>query len=83
MIYIAYHFFFQIEVSINVPNAQLIEFCKKHDITVVGYSPLSRPNFNGGIDTNLSNQKIQQIANKYKKSVAQIACRFVVSRLII
>ncbi|XP_014232552.1 1,5-anhydro-D-fructose reductase-like [Trichogramma pretiosum] len=67
----------QIEVSINLNQKRLIEFCKKHDITVTGYSPFSRPGNRYGISNSWDNPKIQAIVKKYNKTPAQIACRFV------
>lgn len=71
----------QVEVNINVPNIQLIEFCKQRGITVTAYSPLSRPGNRHGVDSSLG--KVEAIAKKYKKSAAQIAFRFIVSMTIL
>lgn len=73
--------FFKVEVNVNFPNVQLIEFCKKHDVTVTAYSPLSWSG-NKGVDSFLTDKKIDAIAKKYKKSAAQIALRFTVSLIV-
>lgn len=67
----------QVEVCINLPQKKLIEFCKKHNITVTGYSPLGRPGNTSGIANHLDDPVVQKIAKKYKKTAAQVACRYV------
>ncbi|XP_043600658.1 1,5-anhydro-D-fructose reductase-like isoform X3 [Bombus pyrosoma] len=45
----------QVEVSINVDQKPLIQFCQKHNITITGYSPLGQPGNRAGIPTFLDN----------------------------
>lgn len=66
----------QVEVSVNVNQQSLIEFCKKHNITVTGYSPLGQPGNQVGVPNFLQNPKILELANKYNKTPAQIALRY-------
>lgn len=72
----------QVECNINVNQRRLIEFCAKRDITVTGFSPIGRPGNRLKVANNLDNPKISEIAEKYKKSPAQIACRYVVNRML-
>ncbi|XP_015112512.1 aldo-keto reductase family 1 member A1-A [Diachasma alloeum] len=67
----------QVEVTVNLNQVPLIEFCKKHGITVTGYSPLGRPGNRRGVANSLDSPQILAIAAKYKKTPAQIACRYV------
>lgn len=67
----------QIEVNINVNQQKLIDFCKKHHVTVTAYSPLGQPGNSSGLDNKLDNPLILQLAKKYKKTPAQIALRYV------
>ncbi|XP_014204976.1 1,5-anhydro-D-fructose reductase-like [Copidosoma floridanum] len=67
----------QIEMSLNVNQEPLIEFCKKHDITVTGYSPLGRPGNRYGVKNSWDHATIQSLSKKYSKTPAQIACRYV------
>lgn len=67
----------QVEVSVNLNQEQLINFCKNYTIVVSGYSPLGRPGNRLGINNSLDNPAIIQIAEKYKKTPAQIALRYV------
>ncbi|XP_003425364.1 1,5-anhydro-D-fructose reductase [Nasonia vitripennis] len=67
----------QVEVSLKLNQKALIEFCKKHDITVTGYSPLGRPGNRYGITNAWDDPIIQELVKKYGKTPAQIACRFV------
>ncbi|XP_011299335.1 alcohol dehydrogenase [NADP(+)] A [Fopius arisanus] len=67
----------QVEVTVNLNQVPLIEFCKKHEITVTGYSPLGRPGNRRGVANSLDSPQIVAISEKYKKSPAQIACRYV------
>lgn len=71
--------YFQVECSVNLNQKKLIDFCKKHGITVTGYSPLGRPGNRRGVANSLDNPVILKIAGKYKKTPAQVALRYVVS----
>ncbi|XP_015112414.1 1,5-anhydro-D-fructose reductase [Diachasma alloeum] len=66
----------QVEVNVNFNQRPLIEFCKQQNITVTAYSPLGRPGNRYGVVNSLDNPKIQTIAEKYKKTPAQIALRY-------
>ncbi|XP_001604204.2 1,5-anhydro-D-fructose reductase-like isoform X1 [Nasonia vitripennis] len=67
----------QVEVTMNLNQKPLIEFCKKHEITVTGFSPLGRPGNRHGIQNLWDEPQIQKLAQKYKKTPANIACRFI------
>ncbi|KAK2575284.1 hypothetical protein KPH14_008136 [Odynerus spinipes] len=67
----------QVEISVNLNQEELINFCKKFNIVVSGYSPLGRPGNRLGINNSLDSPTIIQIAQKYKKTPAQIALRYV------
>lgn len=70
----------QVEASVNVNQKPLIEFCTKNDITVTAYSPLGQPGNKAGIPNNLDHPKIVELSQKYNKTVAQIALRYVVQQ---
>ncbi|CAL7938560.1 unnamed protein product [Xylocopa violacea] len=67
----------QVEVSVNLNQKSLIEFCKKHNITITAFSPLGQPGNRSGIPNSLDNPKIIELSNKYNKTPAQIALRYV------
>ncbi|XP_032686431.1 1,5-anhydro-D-fructose reductase isoform X2 [Odontomachus brunneus] len=67
----------QIEVNINVNQKRLIDFCKKHNITITGYSPLGHPGNQSSIKDHLDSPVVLQIAQKYKKTAAQVVLRYV------
>ncbi|XP_024871506.1 1,5-anhydro-D-fructose reductase-like, partial [Temnothorax curvispinosus] len=67
----------QIEININLNQEKLVDFCKKHNITVTAYSPLGQPGNSSGMDNKLDSPLILQLAKKYKKTPAQIALRYV------
>ncbi|CAL1674040.1 unnamed protein product [Lasius platythorax] len=67
----------QIEVNINVNQEKLADFCKKHNITVTGYSPLGQPGNTSGIGNRLNSSVVLKIAKKYNKTPAQVALRYV------
>lgn len=67
----------QVEVSVNLNQEKLINFCKKYNIVVSAYSPLGRPGNRLGIKNSLDNPIIIKAAEKYKKTPAQIALRYV------
>lgn len=51
-------------------DSQLVEFCRKNNIAVIAYSPLSRGRLIG-------NEKVRQIAAKYGKTELQICLRYI------
>ncbi|XP_070168867.1 1,5-anhydro-D-fructose reductase [Polyergus mexicanus] len=67
----------QIEININVNQEKLVDFCKKRNITVTGYSPLGQPGNASGIGNRLDSSVVLKIAKKYNKTPAQIALRYV------
>lgn len=66
----------QIKCYIGNLSTGTIEFCQNNSILVEGYSPLAT----GGI---LDDEKIQKIAEKYDKSIPQIAIRYLLEKEIL
>lgn len=66
----------QIEVHPGMPQDETLEFCRRHHITVEGWSPLAT----GKI---FEVPAMQQLAQKYRKTVAQICLRWCVQRGVI
>lgn len=69
----------QVEVTLNFNQKRLIDFCKKYDITVTGYSPLGKSRLRPWIKNAWLDPKVQELSKKYGKTPAQICLRFVVS----
>ncbi|KAJ8940453.1 hypothetical protein NQ318_007154 [Aromia moschata] len=72
----------QVEVNPNLNQKKLIQFCKQHDIVVVGYCPLGRSEYAGtpGFpDPTIFDPKVAEIAQKYKKTPAQVVLNYLVS----
>lgn len=70
----------QIECSPGFCPRKLIDFCKERNIVVTGYSPLGHY-LSSSHDRNFLNDKrVKEIASKHRKSTAQVALRFSVSR---
>ena len=67
------------EVSLNLNQKPLLEFCKKLDIVVTAYSPLGRLVNHFGVKNLWDTPVVQELCAKYNKTGAQIACRFIVS----
>jgi diketogulonate reductase-like aldo/keto reductase len=67
------------EIEYNYGNRKevrgLLEFCKKHGITVIAYTPLSRGAY-------ARSQRIEEMAEKYGKSELQIGLRLVMEDAI-
>ncbi|CAK9807888.1 Aldo-keto reductase family 1 member A1-A [Anthophora quadrimaculata] len=70
----------QIEVNVNLNQKPLIDFCKKHNITITAFSPLGQPGNRSGIPNSLDNPKILDLSKKYNKTPAQIALRYVLQQ---
>jgi diketogulonate reductase-like aldo/keto reductase len=63
----------QVEFNPYVYPREMVEFCKKHNIILVAYSPLAR----GAVN---KDKKIKEIAEKYGKTPAQISLRWIVQK---
>lgn len=76
----------QVELHVFLQQPDLVEFCQKHGVTVVAYSPLGTPGYNGflkkfGLEARdlpniLTNPVVGKIAKKHSKTPAQVALRF-------
>lgn len=66
----------QIEFHPGMLQEETVEFCKKQDILVEAWAPFS----NGQI---LTNPVLKEIADKYKKSVAQLSLRWIIQKGIV
>lgn len=66
----------QIKCYIGNLSTGTIEFCQNNSILVEGYSPLAT----GGI---LEDKRIQKIAEKYGKSIPQVAIRYLLEKDIL
>ncbi|XP_068623515.1 aldo-keto reductase AKR2E4-like [Battus philenor] len=74
----------QFEINPNFTAHGLVDYCKKMSIIPVAYTPLglisdARPEFQG-VDVIKTDPKLGQIAEKYHKSRAQIALRYLTQR---
>jgi diketogulonate reductase-like aldo/keto reductase len=63
----------QVEFHPYLYQKELLEFCRKHDIVLVAYSPLAR----GRI---IKDKTIRELAKKYGKSPAQISLRWILQK---
>lgn len=68
----------QVECHPALNQSKLREFCLKHNILVTAYSPLARPKLVRPLPAFYQSQELQQIAEKYQKSKAQIVLRYLV-----
>jgi len=82
----------QVELHAYHQQKELVDFCKKHKIAVTAYSPLGSPGlgkfmakFGHEIDIPdiLGNPVVKAIAEKHKKSEAQVLLRHIVQRGLI
>lgn len=72
----------QIEVSPQITQLKLIEFCQARDIVVTAYCPLGRPIPAEKKPAFLYDDRVNAIAKKYRKTAAQIVFRYLVSRIL-
>lgn len=76
----------QVECHPYLNQNRLFDFCKEHGITLTAYSPLGSPDRPWAKPDDvklLEDPKLQTMAEKYKKSAAQIVLRWQVQRGII
>ncbi|EDQ88220.1 uncharacterized protein MONBRDRAFT_32881 [Monosiga brevicollis MX1] len=76
----------QIESHPYFQNTKLIDFCKAHNIVSTAYSPLGSPDRPWAKEDEpkpLDDAKLKEIAEKYKKSPAQICIKFQAQRGVV
>ncbi|MDU2146571.1 MAG: aldo/keto reductase [Paeniclostridium sordellii] len=66
----------QIEFHPGMLQEETVEFCKKHHILVEAWAPFSNRQI-------LTNPVLKEIADKYKKSVAQLSLRWIIQKGIV
>ncbi|NBL00203.1 MAG: aldo/keto reductase [Erysipelotrichia bacterium] len=66
----------QIEYHLSYTQDELVKYCQTHNIAVEAWSPLG----NGKI---FACEQLQPFVNKYHKSIAQIALRYIIQKGII
>lgn len=66
----------QVEFHPHFYQKELLEFCKKHDVALVAYSPLAR----GKI---IKDKTISELADKYGKTQSQISLRWILQKDVI
>jgi diketogulonate reductase-like aldo/keto reductase len=69
----------QVETHIYLQNHFLQDFCKKNGIQLEAYAPLMSHH----IDELLEDETMKEIAKKYKKTVPQIAIKWLTEREIV
>ncbi|KAL0867590.1 hypothetical protein ABMA27_008356 [Loxostege sticticalis] len=74
----------QFEINPTLTQHKLVNFCKDHSIVPVAYTPLgliseARPEFIGK-DVIKTDPKLGELAQKYGKTQAQIALRYLIQR---
>ncbi|GAB3682133.1 aldo/keto reductase [Salinarchaeum chitinilyticum] len=63
----------QIEFHPWLQRPDLVEFCRKHDVEIEAAAPLGRTEI-------FADERLQQIAESYEKSVAQVTLKWAVER---
>ncbi|XP_048357845.1 aldo-keto reductase family 1 member D1 [Sphaerodactylus townsendi] len=77
----------QIECHPYFTQPKLIEFCRQHDIVLVGYSPLGTSRDETWVNVSspplLEDPVLNAIGDKYNKTAAQVALRFSIQRGVV
>ncbi|CAD5223603.1 unnamed protein product [Bursaphelenchus okinawaensis] len=76
----------QVELHLLFPQIELVDYCKKMNITVTSYASLGSPGRNAGLSKFkvegdcLNHPLTQELAKKYNKTPAQVLLRYVIQR---
>ncbi|XP_061662922.1 aldo-keto reductase family 1 member D1-like [Syngnathoides biaculeatus] len=77
----------QVECHPYYTQPKLLEYCRQKDIVIVGYSPLGTSRDPSWVNLTcpplLEDEVLVSLANKYKKTSAQLALRFNVQRGVV
>lgn len=69
----------KVETAPSINQKQLAKFAKERDILLVAYSPLRRPDADNQTPAFVFDDRVKQIADKYKKTTTQIVLRYLVN----
>lgn len=74
----------QNQVHMYAQQKELQEYCKKNDIIIVCYTPLGAPGRENGDKLDIiHNETVKNVAEKYNKSTAQVALRFLIDKHLV
>ncbi|EOA99873.1 3-oxo-5-beta-steroid 4-dehydrogenase, partial [Anas platyrhynchos] len=77
----------QVECHPYFTQPKLLEFCRQHDIVIVGYSPLGTSRDESWVNVSspplLKDPVLNAIGRKYNKTAAQVALRFSIQRGVV
>ncbi|XP_009286684.1 PREDICTED: 3-oxo-5-beta-steroid 4-dehydrogenase [Aptenodytes forsteri] len=77
----------QVECHPYFTQPKLLEFCRQHDIVIVGYSPLGTSRDETWVNVSspplLKDPVLNAIGKKYNKTAAQVALRFSIQRGVV
>jgi len=76
----------QIEIHPYFTQEPLVDFCQKNDVVVTAYSPFASPDnpwLKEGYKSVLDDSKIKEIADKLKRTPAQVILRYLIQRGLI
>lgn len=66
----------QVECSPTINQKKLTKFCNERDIAITGFCPLGHPSPAGKTPAFMYDDRVKAIADKYKKTPAQIGLRY-------
>ncbi|PKU38343.1 3-oxo-5-beta-steroid 4-dehydrogenase [Limosa lapponica baueri] len=77
----------QVECHPYFTQPKLLEYCRQHDIVIVGYSPLGTSRDETWVNVSspplLKDPVLNAIGKKYNKTAAQVALRFSIQRGVV
>ncbi|NWU94120.1 AK1D1 dehydrogenase, partial [Upupa epops] len=77
----------QVECHPYFTQPKLLEYCRQHDIVIVGYSPLGTSRDESWVNVSspplLKDPVLNAIGKKYNKTAAQVALRFGIQRGVV
>ncbi|KAI9261056.1 NADP-dependent oxidoreductase domain-containing protein [Sporodiniella umbellata] len=70
----------QVELHPTLPQEELVDFCREHNIVLTAYSPLGNPGYRDNTYKVLEDPVVLKLAEKYQRTPHQVVLNFGINR---